>query len=106
MESKALVLVQLKRVANAAVCGGAQEQFSALAVLGLAGRARTGGRLVVAEERPFACATVDERAQGGSKRLRVSGVAAVGPDVVQSHGDQGYQKEGRIYVGDKIGLVV
>ena len=51
---------------------------------------------MVAEERPFACAAVEEAAQGGREGLGVRGVAAVGPEVVEEHGEERDEKEGRV----------
>ena len=63
---------------------------------------------MVAEERPFPCAAVDEVAELGGKGL-VGGrgcVVAVGPEVVQDHGQEGDEEEGGIDVGYEVGLVV
>jgi hypothetical protein len=61
---------------------------------------------VVAQERPFPGATVEEVAQLRGERFVVGAVSAVGPEVVQQHGDERDEEEGRVDVGHEVGLVV
>ena len=61
---------------------------------------------MVAEEAPFPSSAIEEGLQRGGERLGLRRVAAVGPEMVEGHGNQGYEEEGSVYVGDQVGLVV
>lgn len=62
---------------------------------------------MVAEEGPFSYAAVEEVAELCGERLAVgSRVAAVGPEVVEQHGQEGDKEEGGVDVGHEVGFVV
>ena len=61
---------------------------------------------MVAEKRDLACPSREEVGELGEYGLLGDGVGAVGPEVVQEHGDQGDDEEGRVDVRHKVGFRV
>lgn len=59
---------------------------------------------MLAQELPLAGAALQQVAHLGEDGLLVDGVLAVGPEVVEEHWDQRDDEEGRVDVGDEIGL--